>query len=158
MAMNQELREFLHVVAYFVSKCPLEKMCNWFLVIEQYSLIKSPHGLGNVYKLPTVFALHTSPQAPHISTNTPAKKVTHTAQIAYPGLVESCLHHYIIVDSMIPLPHHEPSHAIQGTEEKWNSLSRLKNKKTFFMSIPCFPVLPSKTDVYQDFATLLGFF
>lgn len=59
-----------------VTKCPLEKMCNWLLVIEQYSLIKSPHGLINVYKLPTAFALHTSPQ------KSLQKKVTYTAQIA----------------------------------------------------------------------------
>lgn len=46
------------------TKCPLEKMWNWLLVIEQYSLIKSPYGLINVYKLSTIFTLHTSSQTP----------------------------------------------------------------------------------------------
>lgn len=78
--MSQELREFLHVTAYLVSlyalwkKCVIDSYCS--IVIEQYSLLKPPHGLINVYKLPTVFALHTSPQTPL------QKKVTYTAQIA----------------------------------------------------------------------------
>lgn len=59
---------------------------------------------------------------------------------------------------MIPLPLYKPSCAIQGTEEKWSSLTRLKNKEKYFLCLFFLFQFYLPKQMFWNFSVLFGFF